>query len=58
MEKFAEERIDKAIRNLIVCASKYPDEDLADAIDAVRLIIRQQQNCIEYIKGVYENKHR
>ena len=46
--------IDEANRRLIRAAQKYPDRVLADAVDEVRLIVRQQQEAIMALYGKEE----
>lgn len=51
------EKIDNAIRHLIVIASQYPDDALAKAIDDVRLIIHRQQTCIEQMEKIIRKEN-
>ena len=51
---YSPQKIDDALSRLIKRASLYPDPTLADAVDAVRLIVRDQQLCIEQLKQLVE----
>lgn len=50
--------IDKAIDRLIKAASPYPDDNLAKAIDAVRVIIRKQELYINEMVAVIKETER